>query len=166
MTQPAMSRRTAPRPYLRAGAMAIAVLAMTTIHHVYGAVIYDTPWRLHIVYISAPVAVAIIAALGFGASREGTPAGRIASWLAIAAILAFPVALIGFFEGGYNHLVKNIVYFARGEEAMMALMPPSLYEPGTVEMPNDVIFEMTGIAQFPLSIATLLAVLRLERALR
>lgn len=166
MTQLAISGQAAPRPYFRAGAMAIAVLVMTTIHHVYGAVIYHTPWRLHIVYISAPVAAAIVAALVFGASREGTPAGRVATWLAIAAIIVFPVALIGFFEGGYNHVVKNIVYFAAGEEAMMGLVPTFLYDPSAVEVPSDVFFEMTGIAQFPLSIATVAAVRRLARWVR
>lgn len=148
--------------HVRAGAAALAVLAMTSIHHIYGAAIYDTPWRLHVVYIAVPVAAAIVAAFRLGATREGT-AGRIATWAGIAVILVFPVALIGFFEGGYNHVAKNIVHLAAGEAGMRALFPEWLYEPGSVETPNDLVFEATGVAQFPLSILTSVLVFRLAR---
>lgn len=152
----------ATSPHLRAGAAALTVLLMTSIHHVYGAVIYDTPFRLHIVYISVPVALAIAAALYVGATRTGT-VGRVATWIGVAIIFAFAVAAIGVFEGGYNHVLKNIVYFAGGEEAMMKLVPESVYDPAAVEIPNDFIFEATGIAQFPLSIWTAVLTWRLAR---
>jgi hypothetical protein len=152
----------AANPNLRAGAAALAVLIMTSIHHVYGAVIYDTPFRLHIVFISVPVGMAIAAALYVGATREDW-AGRIATWIGITIILAFAVAAIGFFEGGYNHVVKNIVYFTGGEEAMMKLVPEWLYDPAAVEIPNDFIFEATGIAQFPLGVLTMVLTWRLAR---
>jgi hypothetical protein len=35
----------------------VALAILTTIHHVYGAVLYDTPWRLHILVMSIPVII-------------------------------------------------------------------------------------------------------------
>ncbi len=142
--------------YFRAGAAAIATLAVTSVHHAYGAVIYGTPWRLHILHIAVPAAIAIALLLFVGSTRHGKPGGRLATWVAIALILAFPVATIGMFEGGYNHVLKNIVYFGAGADSARALFPPPAYE-----MPNDLIFELTGIAQFPLSILATVFSLRL-----
>jgi hypothetical protein len=147
----------------RAGAAALAVLLMTTIHHVYGAIIYDTPFRLHIVFISLPVAMAFTFALYVGALRPGTAAGRAATLTGAAIILVFAVAAIGFFEGGYNHVVKNVVYFVGGEDAMMKLVPEWLYDPAAVETPNDLLFELTGIAQFPLAVWAAVLTMRLLR---
>jgi hypothetical protein len=152
----------APSLHLRAGTAAMLVLIMTTIHHVYGAVIYDTPFRLHIVFISIPVAMAMAAALYVGATRVDR-AGRIATWTGIAIILVFAVAAIGFFEGGYNHVLKNIGFLGGGEEAVKALMPAWLYDPSAVEIPNDFFFEATGVAQFPLSVWTAVVTWRLAR---
>jgi hypothetical protein len=35
----------------------VVLAILTTIHHVYGAVLYDTPWRLHILVMSIPVII-------------------------------------------------------------------------------------------------------------
>ncbi|EHK58262.1 hypothetical protein, partial [Allomesorhizobium alhagi] len=50
----------------RAGGAALLLLVLTAVHHAYGAYAFSTPWRLHIVYIAAPVAAAIAAALYLG----------------------------------------------------------------------------------------------------
>jgi len=152
-----MPDRTGPAPYRRAGIAALAVLALTTLHHVVGAILYVTPWRLHIAVVAPILGVAIARALYLGGSRRGTPAG--ARWTRIAAvlILIFPVGLIGLVEGGYNHLVKNIVYFTAGAQTARAMFPPPAYE-----LPDNLLFEATGIAQFPLALvaAWLLLALR------
>jgi hypothetical protein len=125
----------------RAGATALFVLLLTSIHHAWGAAIYETPWRLHIVFISVPVAI-VIAALLY-VSRNGGSWSTFARWIAILVILVFPIALIGFWEGGFNHLVKNVAFFAHGEPAARSLFPSP-----DVEMPNDLVFEVTGVMQF------------------
>jgi len=114
---------------------AIALLILTILHHAYGAAIYGTPWRLHVAFVAVPVAGAILIA----------SQSRGASWQRIAGILIliFPVLLIGLIEGGYNHLLKNIVYFTRGAAATRSLFPSSLYE-----LPDNLLFEVTGVAQF------------------
>ena len=126
---------------------AVILLVLTSVHHAYGAAIYDTPWRLHVVYLSLPIGLAIV--------LMANSSDRF--WTRSAAILAllFPVAMIGMVEGGYNHVVKNAVYFTLGESAARSLFSSSAYE-----MPNDLFFEITGIAQF------LLGLLAAQRALK
>jgi len=133
----------------RAGGAALALLALTSIHHAYGAFTFGTPWRLHILAIAVPVVIAIVVALHCSAVRPSRVAGPRLAVFAAGLILAFPVGVIGIYEGGYNHVLKNLVYFIGGEAQARALFPSPLYE-----MPRDVFFEATGIAQFPLAIAT------------
>jgi hypothetical protein len=145
----------------RAGVAALALLALTSIHHAYGAIAFATPWRLHILLLAVPAAIAISLALRLGAMMPGRSAGRISTLVAALLILLVPVAAIGFYEGGYNHVFKNLVYFIGGEAKALSLFPPPLYE-----MPRDFVFEATGIAQFPLAIATAVLAFRLFRERR
>lgn len=136
------------RPYWKAGLGAILVMAMTSLHHIYGAIVYDTPYRLHIVFIAVPFAAVIVALLSFSASRRGAAASRIAAWIAGVSILVFAVAMIGVFEGGYNHTIKDFVYFVLGEDVARGLCGAQ----STCQMPDSFLFEASGIAQFVLAI--------------
>lgn len=134
--------RTTSSGEFQAGASALIVLLLTSVHHAWGAVIYDTLWRLHIVFISVPVAM-FVAALLYVSKNDLSGWGRPARWAAATVILGFPIAMIGFWEGGFNHLVKNLVFFTQGEAATRSLFPSDM-----VEMPNDLVFEVTGVMQF------------------
>lgn len=130
--------------------MALAVLLLTSVHHAYGAYIYETPWRLHVVFISVLVAAALIGSLVVLRRRSAGLSAEIGFWSFSAVVLVVPVALIGLFEGGYNHLLKDALYFASGSPAVMhRLFPPPKYE-----LPNDVFFEVTGVLQLILAIVT------------
>jgi hypothetical protein len=135
------------RAYRLAGLSAFAVLALTAIHHAYGAFVYSTPWRLHVAAVAPVLALAIGRALYLAGSRRGTPSGL--GWTRIAAglILVFPVGLIGLVEGGYNHVAKNAIYFLSGARVARYLFPPPTYE-----LPDNPLFEITGVAQFPLAL--------------
>lgn len=135
------------RAYRLAGFSTFAVLAMTALHHAYGAIVYDTPWRLHVAVIAPILALAIARALYLGGSRRGTRSGLWWTRIAAGMILVFPVGLIGLVEGGYNHVIKNLVYFLSGPQAARALFPPPAYE-----MPDNFLFEITGIVQLPLAL--------------
>ena len=50
------SRPSTGQPYFSAGLWGVVVIIVTTVHHVWGAYLYDTPWRLHIVFIGVPIA--------------------------------------------------------------------------------------------------------------
>jgi hypothetical protein len=130
---------------------------MTTIHHVYGAAIFETPWRLHIVFASIPVALIILAAAPIAKRTRSGVVSNVASWLYVAAIALFCIALIGFYEGGYNHLIPNIQYMHGVDHPLRE----GLYVP-----PDDLAFQLTGIAQFAaglVSSITLWAMLRADR---
>jgi hypothetical protein len=130
--------------------MALAVLVLTSVHHAYGAYIYSTPWRLHVVFVSVLTAAVLMGSLLVLRRWSLSVAGEIAFWVFSAVVLVIPVAAIGLFEGGYNHAVKDALYFAGALPALMRrLFPPPAYE-----LPNDVFFEVTGVLQFILGVAT------------
>ena len=122
---------------------ALAVLLLTSVHHAYGAFAYHTPWRLDAVFLSAFAAAAIISSLVVIQRNADETVREIAFWVFTAVVLVVPVALIGLFEGAYNHALKNALYFAGASSTLMN----RLFPPPTYELPNDVFFEATGVMQ-------------------
>jgi hypothetical protein len=120
-----------------------AVLALTSLHHVYGAIRYDTPWRYHAVQLAAVTLLVMLGADRVGRARSDATMGRIAERVLWSVSWLVPILLIGGFEGLYNHVVKDALYFAGLPDPWMTtLFPPPAYE-----MPNDLAFETTGILQ-------------------
>ena len=56
------ARRWAGGPVNRTTAAALGTLALTALHHAYGAYAYGTPWRLHVVPVAAGTGAVVIAA--------------------------------------------------------------------------------------------------------
>lgn len=134
-------------PLSRVSRYAYGILLLTSAHHAYGAYIYASPWRLHVVALAAAAAILIGASAGLY-RRYGGAVRTIALWLFAAAAFVFPFAMIGFFEGGYNHALKNALYFGGASpELLQRLFPAPTYE-----LPDSVIFELTGIAQLLLAV--------------
>lgn len=130
--------------------LALTVLLLTSGHHAYGAYIYGTPWRLHVVFVSVITAAALLGSFAVLRRRSAGLRGRIAFRAFAAVVLAIPVAAIGLFEGGYNHALKNALHFAGAPIAVMH----RLFPPPTYELPNDIFFEITGVLQLVLGVAT------------
>ena len=128
--------------YRRAGQHALAALLLTSVHHAYGAYVYDTPWRYHVVLVSVPAAVMILGALALLRVHPSWLPWRLTRGLLVLTILAVVLA-IGAFEGGYNHAAKNLLYFGGAFPALTARLFPA----PTYVMPDNVFFEITGIAQ-------------------
>jgi hypothetical protein len=119
-----------------------ALLLLTLLHHVYGAVLYETPWRNHVALIVLPLLLGMIAAHEIHRRNPDTPLGSAALW-AFLALATVPIVVIGIFEGGYNHLVKDLLFFAGLRADLLdRLFPDSVYE-----MPDDVLFEVSGVLQ-------------------
>ena len=92
----------------------------------------------------------ILGAYWLGGARSGTRVGRAADWVLWSVTWLVPLLLIGGFEGVYNHVVKNALYWAGLPEGWMT----KLFPPPTYEMPNDLLFEITGVLQvLPAAIA-------------
>lgn len=145
--------------YIRVGIASLVVLALTSVHHVYGAIVYETPWRLHITPIAIPIGLMIVAGLVFGYAHRGRKRGRVGTWFAAAVTIIFPVSIIGLYEGGYNHILKNLLYFSGAANLVDRLFPAPTYE-----LPNDIWFEASGIAQFFAALVAATTVWRLVRA--
>ena len=99
---------------------------------------------------AAVTGVVVLGVYWLGRTKSGTSAGRAADWVLWSVTWLVPVSLIGGFEGLYDHVVKNALYWGGLPEAWMT----SLFSPPTHEMPNDLLFEITGILQvLPAAIA-------------
>ena len=118
----------------------IFLYVLTAFHHYYGAQVYNTPWRTHVVLFGG--AVLLLSSLCF--ILYGWQKKRV--FLILYLLLAFIVfgVGIGIFEGGYNHLVKNILFFSGAKTTTLQWLYPS----PAYEMPNNFLFEATGILQF------------------
>ena len=133
-----------PRLVRSVSLSACLIYVLTIIHHVYGAIAFDTPWRHHAAFLGLG-GIAATLLFKWGATRWPRPVFRLlATVLLLALTLVLAVALIGVFEGGYNHAVKLLLYFGGAPpDTMRRLFPPPTYE-----MPSDVFFEVTGVLQF------------------
>lgn len=122
--------------------ISVAVLVvLTAVHHAYGAFVYQTPWRLHTLPINFILFFVVSGFLFY--SHKNLPWSRAARVLAIGLILITWLGWVGLYEGFYNHLIKDTLYFLGFSPAVMNTMfPSSIYE-----MPNNLIFEITGILQ-------------------
>lgn len=143
----ASSRRGSPAGLSRRERLAFlwgaATLALTSVHHVYGAILYATPERYHAVGIAGTGLAVMTGALLVHRGNRAGLAGRSAWWVFWLVTAAVPVVLFGAVEGFYNHLVKVAAYYGGVSEAMLLRM----YPPPTYELPNDLVFEATGVLQ-------------------
>ena len=133
-----------PRLVRNVSLSASLVYALTIVHHVYGAIVFDTPWRHHAAFLGvAGIAATLI--LAWGSTRWMPSVRRQATTALLAALtVILAVGLVGVFEGGYNHAIKLLLFFGgAAPETMHRLFPPPTYE-----MPSDVLFEVTGVLQF------------------
>lgn len=127
----------------KAGWYALAVLLLTSIHHAYGAHIYATPWRYHAVLVAAVATLAMLAASAVQRSARSPIAARLARGVFVLATLGVGILAFGLYEGLYNHVAKNLFFFGGASTGLMT----RLFPPPTYEMPNDLLFELTGVLQ-------------------
>ena len=141
---------------------AVATLALTATHHVYGGLLYATPWRLHGAVVALAFCLPLAALWRAYRRNAATPAGCLAGWTLAALAFVIPALVVGGFEGAWNHLAKDVLFFAGApRDLLLRLFPPPAYE-----LPNDVWFEVSGVAQVIPAALTALATVRFVRALR
>lgn len=96
----------------RATLASLGICALTTVHHVYGAYLYDTLWRLHAALISTLATALIAVCLRLLRRHANNRIGVAASWTFVTVTFLVPFLGFGLFEGGYNHALKIALYFA------------------------------------------------------
>jgi hypothetical protein len=135
----------------------IGTMILTLVHHLYGAIIYDDPFRLHVTIVAVPV-TAILFGCYITYARTHNAALKKAQWIVFLVLTCvFSIALIGMYEGGYNHVVKNLLYFAGVSTTTLDQLYPAIYE-----LPNDFIFEFSGVAQFATGVMCIIELRRLR----
>jgi len=140
--------------------LSVALMVLTSIHHAYGAIIYNTPWRLHVLMISVPVIIFTVI-FYYRFLKKGIRTRSVFFGVYLVLTLVASVALIGLFEGVYNHLLKNALFYTGASQQTLAyLFPPPAYE-----MPNDFWFELTGVLQGIVAIPLTVSFIRLIRDL-
>ena len=126
----------------------LATLVLTSVHHLYGARRFDTPWRAHVAHIAAWAAVLFAVCLLFARFRAHRASGRMAMGAFVALAIAVCVLWLGLYEGGYNHALKNLAFAVHLPASVFdRLFPRALYEP-----PGDWIFELSGVLQLPVGL--------------
>ncbi|MEO9484780.1 MAG: hypothetical protein ABJG47_15075 [Ekhidna sp.] len=115
----------------------LCVYLMTSIHHVYGALLYETPWRYHIAYQGFTWLILSYLILVVSVRWER----QFIKWIFVVFAGFFFVGAIGLYEGLYNHVLKNVLYYLNFDsDLLVAMYPPPKYE-----LPNDFLFEVSGI---------------------
>lgn len=116
------------------------VFLLTAFHHYYGAIAYQTPWRKQVVLQGGLV---LLVCFLFSYLFKRYERKIFLSFYLTLSFTVFGLA-IGIIEGAYNHLTKDILYFSGlNLNTWRMLFPSPAYE-----IPNDFIFESTGILQF------------------
>jgi hypothetical protein len=128
----------------------VATYVLTSVHHVYSSsfIAPDTgltgpfrgSWRsLGFLAFAVPLLVAL------GALHAYARSGR-RPWIHLYGVLSGGVfsALVGVWEGGWNHAAK-LAAFAHGLQGSYAYGPTWLLQFPAVQPPRDVFFEATGV---------------------
>lgn len=125
----------------------ILAIALTTwVHHIYGGLAYDTLYRIIAPSISIPLLLVATFYLQYRVIRKPM---RLVKILYAFVVSVFWILSIGIVEGGYNHVIKNFLFFSGiSKEKLATFFPPEFGSQRFFEMPSDVFFEVTGIIQF------------------
>jgi hypothetical protein len=107
-------------------------------HFAFGARIYDDPSRYHVV-VPAIIAFAITAGL---AALYASRGGWLALWLLALAVAVPFVGVFGLYHGGFSHALKLLCFYG----GMAPDRVESIFDSPDFAMPNDAVFEVSGLA--------------------
>ena len=110
-------------------------------------------------FLSIPVLVITALLKNYLVNKEELKK-TIVFWIYWLIVFAASVLLIGSYEGIYNHLIKNLLFFS-GLDSKTLVM---LFPPPTYEMPNNFFFEFTGVLQAVVAIILWVWFIRLTKS--
>lgn len=118
------------------------LFTMTFVYHLYGGLRYHSPNRIKLTVVFAAAFALTILLYQLGAQQAW------ALWSYRILVMLGWVLMLGLFEGGYSHLLKVVLWLAKVKPARLEkLFPPEEYV-----LPNDILFETTGILTFVLGV--------------
>jgi len=115
---------------------------ISSVHHWYGAIAYDTPWRAGVTYWIAGSVLVVYSLLFVYWKNLDNVVGKISIWLFLFSAVIFQAGFV-IFECVYSHVLKNILFFSGAPESVLAKLYPS----PTYHLPDNLFFEITGNLQ-------------------
>ena len=115
---------------------------ISSIHHWYGAIAYDTPWRAGVTYWIAGLVFVVYSLLYLYWKNVGNAVGKVSIWLFFLGAVIFQAGFITF-ECVYSHVLKNILFFGGVSEPVLERLYPS----PAYHLPDNMFFEVTGLLQ-------------------
>lgn len=158
MAEPALigAPRAARRVLSRVCLAAAAQAGLTIAHFAHGAGVYDDPSRYHVV---APALIALALSLlvaGLYARRPSRAARAV-----LVAVVGLPfVAMFGLYHGGWSHAAKLLAFAAGSSPERLE----AIFDSPDFALPNDVIFEVTGVATLVVGLVVAFLLVRLARS--
>ena len=147
--------------------MAVGIIGLwltTLIHHVYGAYVYDTFWRVIAPIMVFPVILLLTFLLFDNLIQTRKYYKKI---VFIFVVLLLWIIPIGFIEGGYAHVLKNVLFFGNASSEMLhQLFPPEFGKTRFFENTNDYFFEISGISQFFVGVYALYFLIKFSKELQ
>ena len=115
---------------------------ISSVHHWYGAIAYDTPWRAGVTYWIAGSVLVVYSLLFLYWKTATNIVGKISIWLFMFSAVIFQAGFVAF-ECVYSHVLKNILFFSGVSESVLE----SLYPTPAYHLPDNLFFEITGNLQ-------------------
>lgn len=115
---------------------------ISSAHHWYGAIEYDTPWRASVTYWIAGSVLIVYSLLYVYWRNVDNIAGKISLWLFLFSAVIFQAGFV-FFECVYSHVLKNILFFGGMPQSILE----RLYPTPAYHLPDNLIFEFSGLLQ-------------------
>ena len=111
-------------------------------HHWYGAVAYDTPWRFSVSLWIPAFVLLILSMLYLHWKYVDSIRGIVAVWIVFFGGVVFQAGFT-LFECVYSHVLKDILFFVGAPQSTLQwLFPAPAYHP-----PDNTFFELTGVLQ-------------------
>ena len=115
---------------------------ISSLHHWYGAITYDTPWRIDVACWIMGIVLVVYSLLYVYWRNPDHVTGKICIWLFLVSAVIFQAGFVTF-ECVYSHVLKNILFFGGASNTLLNTLFPS----PAYHLPDNVFFEVTGILQ-------------------
>ena len=112
------------------------------VHHWYGALVYETPWRLVVSLWIPAFVLLVLAMLYVHWTYADKFTGKIAVWAVFFVGVVFQTGFT-LFECVYSHVLKDLLFYGGASRQILErLFPAPAYH-----LPDSLIFESTGLLQ-------------------
>jgi hypothetical protein len=111
-------------------------------HHLYGAIAYDTMWRAGVSYWILGIVLLLCTMLYIYWSTSNELMGKVALWVFSFGAIIFQSGFT-LFECIYSHVLKDLLFFIDISRPTLE----QLYPPPAYHLPDNWLFEITGVMQ-------------------